>query len=200
MIETVALREVAVIRTGVLPPKPIAGDEAEVSLVPVAQILDGRLEPKGYEATITAATWVGEGPGTSARLRPLDVLVSLRMQNFAVDVDEAALGSDVVYATADSAVVRFEGGGLRPGYLVAFLSQSHVQATLEHYRRPSGAPRLPVHKLADLEVPVPSADQQLALAGLVQAAREERRLMQEIQARQQVLREAQLRSAFGTLR
>lgn len=185
-MEIVPLVAIAEIYTGTNPDR--MGVRPDASFVQIKDLQPERRDLiRAAQPTVRRAT-----PATSG-----DVLLAARGERaFAVAAEKGLIGA---YPTLDVYLLRPLPQRLDPGYLVAYLSQAQVSATLKASTSGALVPRIPKPALEALLIPLPALPQQRRIGALAAAMRTEHALSQRLQQAHVTLRERQLAVAFTTL-
>jgi hypothetical protein len=122
--------------------------------------------------------------GSDARLRAGDIVISLRGNgNFCAVVPSNLADQEPVFATLDAAVIRLADESLViPEYLTTYLNLPSTQLSLSEHRSGTGALRLSLAPLKELQIPVPTSDSQSAIAALNTCAMQEQALLGQLTA------------------
>lgn len=120
--------------------------------------------------------------GLDARLRAGDIVISLRGNaNFCAVVTADLADREPVFATLDVAVIRLaDECPVIPEYLTTYLNLPSTQLSLSEHRSGTGALRLPLAPLKELQIPVPPKDRQSAIAALNTCATQEQALLAQL--------------------
>ena len=122
--------------------------------------------------------------GSDARLRAGDIVIALRGNgNFCAVVTSDLADQEPVFATLDVAVIRLaDECPVIPEYLTTYLNLPSTQLSLSQHRSGTGALRLPLAPLKELQIPVPPGDRQSAIAALNTCAIKEQALVAQLSA------------------
>jgi hypothetical protein len=112
--------------------------------------------------------------------------------NHAVAIDRLEIEA---YASLDLLLVRPDPVRLRADFLATYLNLPSSQSALAGGRTRAVLPRLSLHALAELPIPLPSIERQGAVAGLALTARRERAILENLMAGRQRLLDEILRRA-----
>lgn len=127
---------------------------------------------------------------------PGDVLLAARGDRpTVIEANESLFGA---FPTLDVYLIRPDPQQLLPGYLVAWLSQERVAASLRSATTGVLIPRIPIALLKALPIPLPRLHRQHTIAALSQAMRDESALIQRLADASHRLREGQLADLFAS--
>jgi Type I restriction modification DNA specificity domain len=168
-----------------------AGKGGDTAYLRLANVMDGR---------IIGATFISPAPlkGLDAKLQVDDIVVRTR----GPDLTAAVIGEDHAgaYASVDLFVVRVNRAIAEPAFVVAYINQPTVQATLAQGAQGTGFVRLNRPELADLEIPLPPLPQQQIIGSLALEGRQESKILNEIAERRARLHTELLHQAMAKAR
>jgi len=136
--------------------------------------------------------------GFDAQLRIDDIL----MRGRGPDLSAAMVGEQHVdaYPTVELFVIRVDRHVAEPAYVVAYINQPHIQASLAQAAQGTGFVRLNRPTLAELEIPLPSLVEQRMIGSLALEVQQELAILQEITERKKQLHSELLHRAMAKAR
>ena len=182
------LEDVASVRIGISP----VGGNAETAF------LHGRgISANAIDGGALALGALPSDRASGGRLVAGDVVVALRgATNPAAVIGEDIAAARPCFATLDVGIVRIERADFLPDYVAAVLNLPKTQAEFARARTGEVTPRLPLQALAVSDIPSASFDRQRAVAGLLDEALHERRLLSRLAALRQTQINALLADAL----